>query len=146
MYFAVLGLPDTGLLHLGQPKWVSPTVVNLRRVGLEHVAILFWFRFVSDRRVPLRIPLQIGAFILGGFVHRRNWSEQEGVGDRVHLLVDAGSDGLAAAFEIELVDVWHEKLDLTPKYAAGRIDFLNGQIGAIEMVSIVGHPVGCGER
>jgi len=32
----------------------------------------------------------------------------------VHLLVDAGGYGLAAAFGIELVDVRHEQLDLTP--------------------------------
>ena len=113
---------------------------------MEHVAIFLWVCLVGERRIPLGVALQIGAFVLDGFVHRRNRGEQEGVGDRAYLLVDAGRDRLAAAFGIELVDVRHEQLDLTPKHATGRIDFLSGQFGAIQMVSVVGHAVGGGER
>ena len=64
----------------------------------------------------------------------------------MHLLVDAGSDRLPAAFGIELVDIRHEQFDLAPKHAAGRVDFLNGHFGAVQMIGVVGHAVGRGER
>jgi len=44
----------------------------------------------------------------------------------VHFFIDTGSDGLAAAFWIQLVDVGNEHIDLATQNATRGIDFFDG--------------------
>ena len=125
-----------------QPHRIGPAVIDLGWVGLEYVAVFLWIGLEGDRRVALRVALQVWALYFAEFIHRRDWREEEGIRNRVHLLVDAGGDTCPAAFGGQLVDVRHEEFDLAAEHAAGSVDFLSGKRRSVQMIRVVGHAIG----
>ena len=64
----------------------------------------------------------------------------------MHLLVDAGGDRLPAAFRRQLIDVGHEEFDLAAEHAARRIDLLDSQLRAVQVIGVVGDAIGRRQR
>ncbi len=60
----------------------------------------------------------------------------------MHLLVDAGGDGLPAAFGMSLSTSGTNSSISRPSMPPAGVDFLDGHLGAVQMVGVVGHAVG----
>jgi hypothetical protein len=120
VHAAVRRAPVARVLHRLEPDREVIAVMDLRRVGLENVAVLVGVVTNRFGAGALRVAVQIGALVVRRRVHRRDRHEHEGVGDRVHARVHERADRLGAALRVQLVDVDHAQVDGAAKHAAGR--------------------------
>ena len=114
--------------------------MHFGRIGLEDVSVFFGILAQDIGEIPLRQAPQERRLVFHRHVRRRHRREHKRARHRVNLGVDQFVDRDLTAFGRERIDIDDDGLELAAEHAAGGIDFLHRQRGAVEIILMIGDP------